>query len=226
MWRSESSNASPSCTMGASSRRAAPRRSRMTPRFRTSISEGSMAEALAPALAIRDLTVRYGEVPAIHNLDLTLDQGIVAVVGRNGMGKTTLCNTVMGLISAASGSIAAFGQELTGLSPHAIANAGLGYVPQGRRIWRSLTVDEHLRIAYRSNAHASWTVERIYEIFPKLNERRSSNGSDLSGGEQQMLAISRALLGNPKLLVMDEPTEGLAPIIVDQLTQILKRLAV
>jgi uncharacterized protein (UPF0261 family)/ABC-type branched-subunit amino acid transport system ATPase component len=179
----------------------------------------------APALAIDGLTVHYGQVPAIHDLDLTLDRGIVAVVGRNGMGKTTLCNTIMGLIRASSGTIHAFGEDLRALNPHDIANAGVGYVPQGRRIWRSLTVDEHLRLAFRGGSDAAWTIERIYEIFPKLHERRTSGGSQLSGGEQQMLAISRALLGNPKLLVMDEPTEGLAPIIVDQLTQTLKRLA-
>ena len=184
-----------------------------------------MAEASAPALAIRDLTVHYGQVPAIHDLALTLDHGVVAVVGRNGMGKTTLCNTVMGLIRASRGTIAAFGRDIQALPSYSIADAGIGYVPQGRRIWRSLSVDEHLRLAYRSGANAVWTIDRIYDTFPKLHERRSSSGSELSGGEQQMLAISRALLGNPRLLVMDEPTEGLAPIIVDQLTSILKRLA-
>jgi uncharacterized protein (UPF0261 family)/ABC-type branched-subunit amino acid transport system ATPase component len=182
-----------------------------------------MAEAPLPALAIRNLTVRYAHVPAIQDLSLTLDRGILAVVGRNGMGKTTLCNTVMGLIRPSNGIITAFGKDLRALSPHEIAQFGVGYVPQGRRIWRSLTVDEHLRLAFRGDADASWTIERVYQAFPKLAERRNSGGSELSGGEQQMLAISRALLGNPRLLVMDEPTEGLAPIIVEQLTQTLTR---
>ncbi|MFL5258653.1 MAG: ABC transporter permease [Hyphomicrobiales bacterium] len=183
-----------------------------------------MAEAPLPALAIRNLTVRYGHVPAIQDLSLTLDRGILAVVGRNGMGKTTLCNTVMGLIRPSNGTISAFGKDLRALSSHEIARFGIGYVPQGRRIWRSLTVDEHLRLAFRGDADASWTIERVYQAFPKLAERRNSGGSELSGGEQQMLAISRALLSNPRLLVMDEPTEGLAPIIVEQLTHTLKRL--
>src|SRR4051794_12193521 len=126
--------------MDASSKRGRRRKSRTIPRSRTSISGASMAEA-APALAIAGLTVHYGQVPAIHDLSLALDHGILAVVGRNGMGKTTLCNSVMGLIRASSGTIMAFGQDLRALGPHSIANAGIGYVPQGRRIWRSLTVD-------------------------------------------------------------------------------------
>lgn len=183
-----------------------------------------MVEAPGPALAIRGLTVRYGHVPAIHDLSLTLDRGILAIVGRNGMGKTTLCNTVMGLVRASTGAISAFGTDLRALSPHEIAQFGVGYVPQGRRIWRSLSVDEHLRLAFRGSANAPWTIDRVYQTFPRLAERRNSGGSELSGGEQQMLAISRALLSNPRLLVMDEPTEGLAPIIVEQLTHTLKRL--
>src|SRR5213078_4380741 len=148
--------------MGASSRRGHRRKSRTTPKSRISISEASMADASpASALAIAGLSVHYGQVPAIHDLNLMLDRGVVAVVGRNGMGKTTLCNTVMGLVRASSGTITAFGQDLRALSPHSIANAGIGYVPQGRRIWRSLSVDEHLRLAYRGNADAAWTVERI-----------------------------------------------------------------
>src|SRR5262245_22007710 len=131
----------------------------MIPRSKRSISEASMAdEASLPALAIADLTVHYGQVPAIHDLNLTLDRGVLAVVGRNGMGKTTLCNTVMGLIRATSGTITAFGQDLRALNPSGIANAGIGYVPQGRRIWRSLSVDEHLRLAYRGRVEATWTI--------------------------------------------------------------------
>ena len=150
---------------------------------------------------------------------------MLAIVGRNGMGKTTLCKTIMGLVRASSGSIR-FGasDELTRLNPAQIARLGIGYVPQGRRLWRSLTVDEHLRVM-PSARKGAWTVERIYDTFPRLAERKNNGGAQLSGGEQQMLAISRALLANPRLLVMDEPTEGLAPVIVAQVEEMLVRLA-
>jgi uncharacterized protein (UPF0261 family)/ABC-type branched-subunit amino acid transport system ATPase component len=154
-------------------------------------------------------------------VSLALDRGVLAVVGRNGMGKTTLCNAVTGLVRA-SGSVKLDGEEILGLAPNVITGKGVGYVPQGRRVWPSLSVDEHLRLARR---RGPWTVERIYETFPRLAERKRNGGSELSGGEQQMLAIGRALLFNPKLLVMDEPTEGLAPIIVQQVVTMLKALA-
>lgn len=176
-------------------------------------------------LAIRDLQVYYGESHAIQGVELTLDHGILSVVGRNGMGKTTLCNAIMGLTPSRSGSIRYHGKELRNRTPNVIANMGIGYVPQGRRIWPSLTVDEHLRLVVNSNDEASWTIERIYDTFPRLAERRSNGGSQLSGGEQQMLAISRALLRNPRLLIMDEPTEGLAPVIVQQVQSILLDIA-
>jgi uncharacterized protein (UPF0261 family)/ABC-type branched-subunit amino acid transport system ATPase component len=176
-------------------------------------------------LRVRDLHVYYGESHAIQGVDLTLDSRILSIVGRNGMGKTTLCNTIVGLKRARSGSIALAGREISTLEPHEIARLGVGYVPQGRRVWRSLSVDEHLRLAARGGRDAAWTVERIYQTFPQLAERRGSGGAELSGGEQQMLAISRALLGNPRLLVMDEPTEGLAPIIVEQVEAMLVQLA-
>ncbi len=153
-------------------------------------------------------------------MSLALDRGVLAVVGRNGMGKTTLCNAVTGLVPA-SGSVKLAGEEILGLAPNAITTKGVGYVPQGRRVWPSLSVDEHLRLARR---RGPWTVERIYQTFPRLAERKGNGGAELSGGEQQMLAISRALLLNPKLLVMDEPTEGLAPIIVQQVEAMLKAL--
>ncbi len=185
-----------------------------------------MADASAKAvLRIRDLHVYYGESHAIQGVDLTLDGRILSIVGRNGMGKTTLCNTIMGLKRARRGSIEFAGRQIASLDPHEIARLGVGYVPQGRRVWRSLTVDEHLRLAARSARDAAWTVERIYQIFPQLAGRRGHGGAELSGGEQQMLAISRALLGNPKLLVMDEPTEGLAPVIVEQVGKMLGALA-
>jgi len=154
-------------------------------------------------------------------VSLALDHGVLAVVGRNGMGKTTLCNAVTGLVRA-SGSVKLAGEEILGLAPNVITGKGVGYVPQGRRVWPSLSVDEHLRLARR---RGPWTVERIYQTFPRLVERRANGGAELSGGEQQMLAIARALLFNPKLLVMDEPTEGLAPLIVQQVVAMLKALA-
>jgi len=156
---------------------------------------------------------------------MLLDHGVLAVVGRNGMGKSTLCNAIAGVKASRSGSIRIFGRETTRLEPHVIHRHGVGYVPQGRRVWPSLSVDEHLRLVATGGASAPWTVERVYQTFPRLQERRSSGGSQLSGGEQQMLAIARALLGNPRLLIMDEPTEGLAPIIVDQVEAMLVQLA-
>ncbi|MEO1155405.1 MAG: Tm-1-like ATP-binding domain-containing protein, partial [Pseudomonadota bacterium] len=182
-----------------------------------------MAERSAtPTLDIRDLNVYYGQSHALQGVDLTLDHGVLSVVGRNGMGKTTMCKAIMGLEPASSGSISFNGQSLIGRGPAEVARLGIGYVPQGRRLWRSLTVDEHLKlVATRGGA---WTVERIYSVFPRLAERKSNGGGQLSGGEQQMLAIGRALLLNPKLLVMDEPTEGLAPVIVNQVEEMLIRL--
>src|SRR5262249_19506965 len=178
----------------------------------------------APVIEISNLHVYYGHAHALQGVSLTLPQGVLGVVGRNGMGKTTLCNAVMGLVPASAGSIRLAGAEILGLPPNEIVNRGVGYVPQGRRVWPSLTVDEHLRLVGRGSK-GPWTVERIYETFPRLAERRRNGGAQLSGGEQQMLAISRGLLGNPRLLVMDEPTEGLAPVIVEQMTAMLMRLA-
>jgi branched-chain amino acid transport system ATP-binding protein len=159
-----------------------------------------------------------------------MERGSLAIVGRNGMGKTTLCNAIMGIAPPhAEGSIRFEGKELVGGQSHKIARHGIGYVPQGRRLFPSLTVDEHLRIASRSAGGAStggeWTRERVYELFPRLAERKRNGGAQLSGGEQQMLAIGRALLTNPELLIMDEPSEGLAPAIIEMLTETFLRLA-
>jgi uncharacterized protein (UPF0261 family)/ABC-type branched-subunit amino acid transport system ATPase component len=174
-------------------------------------------------LQVKGVNVYYGRSHALQGVDLTLEHGVLSVVGRNGMGKTTLCKTIMGLAHASSGSIRMRGEELLGLPPAQVARHGIGYVPQGRRLWRSLTVDEHLRMTAALNRGA-WTVERVYDAFPRLAERRGSGGGQLSGGEQQMLAISRALVTNPHLLIMDEPTEGLAPVIVAQVEEMLIRL--
>ena len=177
----------------------------------------------APALEIRGLNVYYGASHALQGVDLRLDGGVLSVVGRNGMGKTTLCKAIMGLVPVTSGSISFAGQSLVGLNPTEISRMGIGYVPQGRRLWPSLSVDEHLTMTEVKGG--AWTVERVYSTFPRLAERKNNGGGQLSGGEQQMLAISRALLANPRLLVMDEPTEGLAPVIVDQIEEMLLRLA-
>ncbi|MGA3137810.1 MAG: ABC transporter permease [Xanthobacteraceae bacterium] len=177
------------------------------------------------ALKIADLHVYYGESHAIQGVSIELERGVLAVVGRNGMGKSTLCNVITGLKASRSGSISVYGRETTRLEPHIIHRHGVGYVPQGRRVWPSLSVDEHLRLVAVGGAQAKWTLDRVYQTFPRLYERRSSGGTQLSGGEQQMLAIARALLGNPRLLIMDEPTEGLAPIIVDQVEALMAKLA-
>ncbi|MEM8658854.1 MAG: ABC transporter ATP-binding protein, partial [Pseudomonadota bacterium] len=181
-----------------------------------------MSERTTPILEIRDLNVFYGQSHALQGVNLTLRSGVLSVVGRNGMGKTTMCQAIMGLVPTASGVISLDGQSLAGRTPAQIARMGVGYVPQGRRLWPSLTVDEHLRLISRRGG--AWTIERIYSTFPRLAERRSNGGGQLSGGEQQMLAIGRALLLNPRLLVMDEPTEGLAPVIVSQVQEMLIRL--
>ncbi|HET6157000.1 MAG TPA: ABC transporter permease [Dongiaceae bacterium] len=184
-----------------------------------------MADESTAALDVTDLHVHYGHSHALQGVNLRLDQGVFAILGRNGMGKTTLCRAIMGLIPVSSGSIRVRGRELLGLKPNEIVAAGVGYVPQGRRVWPSLTLDEHLRLAARSGRKGKWSIERVYEAFPRLAERKSNGGAQLSGGEQQMLAIGRALLANPSLLVMDEPTEGLAPMIVEQVERMLRRLA-
>ena len=174
-------------------------------------------------LSVRDLHVYYGASHALQGVDIALGSGVHAVLGRNGMGKTTLCNAIMGLVPAASGSIRFDDTEIIGLPANKIASMGIGYTPQGRRLWSSLSVDEHLRLCAVPNS--PWTVERIYDIFPRLAERRDHGGEQISGGEQQMLAIARALLPAPRLLIMDEPTEGLAPVIVDQVIELLRKIA-
>ena len=184
---------------------------------------GRSRSPASAVLQVRDLHVYYGQSHALQGVDLTLEHGVHAVVGRNGMGKTTLCNAIMGLLPIQRGSIRFDGNEISGLPPHKIASMGIGYTPQGRRLWPSLTVHEHLRLA--DVGSGAWTVERIYDTFPRLAERRNNGGGQLSGGEQQMVAISRALLQDPRLLILDEPTEGLAPVIVDQVEALLSTLA-
>ena len=172
---------------------------------------------------IRDLHVYYGQSHVLQGVNLTLGHGIQAVVGRNGMGKTTLCKAIMGMVPIASGSVRLGSEELSGYPIYDIAAKGVGYTPQGRRLWPSLSVDQHLKLT--ETGKGPWTTSRIYATFPRLAERRHHSGAQLSGGEQQMLALSRALLRNPQLLVLDEPTEGLAPVIVDQVKALILQLA-
>ncbi|NGM19759.1 ABC transporter ATP-binding protein [Roseomonas stagni] len=173
-------------------------------------------------LAVRDLHVRFGQAHILQGVALTVGAQPLAIVGRNGMGKTTLCQAVMGLVAASAGEIAFDGQPIQGLPPFRIARRGIALVPQGRRTWPSLSVHEHLRLV--ATRGARWTIDRVYETFPRLAERRRNGGTELSGGEQQMLAIARALLMNPRLVIMDEPSEGLAPVIVEQLIGLLRGL--
>ena len=189
----------------------------------------SIAEpAATPLLAISGLNAFYGGAQALEAVAFSMGHESIAIVGRNGMGKTTLCNAIMGISPPrAEGSIRFDGEELVGVPSHKIARRGIGYVPQGRRLFPSLTVDQHLKIAARgggANGGGGWTQERVYELFPRLAERKSNGGAQLSGGEQQMLAIGRALMTNPRILVMDEPSEGLAPAVIDRLIEIFEKL--
>ena len=185
--------------------------------FGKSDSDGRKSNA--PLLVVEGLDVYYGRAHALQGVSLQLDKGVLGIVGRNGMGKTTLCNAITGLVPA-KGSIKLAGEEILGLSPNAITHKGIAYVPQGRRVWPSLSVDETLRLVARKKRD----VERVYSLFPRLAERKGNGGGQLSGGEQQMLAIGRALLLEPRLLVMDEPTEGLAPVIVQHVERALREL--
>lgn len=171
-------------------------------------------------LEIEGLDLRYGSSHVLHGVDLTVGDRPLGILGRNGMGKTSLCNAIMGFHPQFAGAIRFDGQDITALPPERRAHLGIGYVPQGRRIFRSLSVEEHLQIAERKGG--VWSVERVYETFPRLKERRKNAGDRLSGGEQQMLAIGRALLLNPRLIVLDEPTEGLAPAIVSDVIDLIK----
>ncbi|HET9046970.1 MAG TPA: ABC transporter ATP-binding protein [Casimicrobiaceae bacterium] len=176
----------------------------------------------AAALRLAEVAAGYGEAIVISGISLTVAPGeALAVLGRNGAGKTTLVNTIVGVTRRFGGSIAIEGVDMTHAPSDARARAGIGWVPQERNVFRSLSVEENLTAVARPGA---WTQERIYDMFPRLLERRRHLGGQLSGGEQQMLAIARALVTNPRVLLLDEPTEGLAPIIVMELLRVLKRL--
>jgi branched-chain amino acid transport system ATP-binding protein len=177
-------------------------------------------------LDIERLDAYYGGAQVLRGLSCSVGGGATAILGRNGMGKTTLCKALMGIVPPrAEGSVRFGGLELVGRPPHAICRAGLGYVPQGRRLFRSLTTEEHLRMIDRGLARRGrWTVAAVYDLFPELAARKEVSGVHLSGGEQQMLAIGRALLTNPRLLILDEPSEGLAPTVVDKLVDTCRAL--
>ena len=177
----------------------------------------------APALELDGLSAGYGETVVLENVALKLRAGeTLSIIGRNGVGKTTLLATVMGHTTLHGGRLRLRGKDISTLAPHRRALAGLGYVPQEREIFPSLSLRENLEVAARPG---SWTFDKVYELFPRLAERQSNRGNQLSGGEQQMLAIGRALIGNPSVILMDEPSEGLAPVIVEELARALKRLA-
>ena len=175
-------------------------------------------------LEVKDLNAFYGRAHVLQDVAFTVDERPVAIIGRNGMGKSTLCQVIMGMLTSARGSVRFHGQELMGKPPYRIAREGLGFVPQGRRLFPSLSTDEHLKIIPR-RGNGGWTPKRVYETFPRLAARKNVGAGQLSGGEQQMLAIGRALLTNPKLLIMDEPSEGLAPNIVESVIETIRTLA-
>jgi branched-chain amino acid transport system ATP-binding protein len=177
-------------------------------------------------LTVSNLRTGYGPAQVLFDLSFDVGSGeVVTLLGRNGMGKTTTVNSIMGLVRPRGGSVSFEGQELAGRPPYRIAQAGVGLVPEGRQVFPTLTVEENLVATAASRFGAPrWTIERVYDLFPRLKERSGNLGSQLSGGEQQMLAIGRALMTNPKLLILDEATEGLAPLIRAEIWSCLERL--
>ena len=176
----------------------------------------------APVLTLEKLSAGYGEAQVLREVSLTIPAGqSMALLGRNGMGKTTLINTIVGVTRYRGGKILLDGRDITNLRPDQRAHAGIGWVPQERNIFKSLTVEENLTAIARPGP---WTLAKVYDMFPRLKERKGNLGSQLSGGEQQMLAIGRALILNPRIMLLDEPLEGLAPILVEELLVALQRI--
>ena len=178
-------------------------------------------------LEVRDIHSYYGKSHILHGVSLELKEGeLVCLLGRNGVGKSTTLKSIMGIVQPKQGSIKFNNQELIGKEPYQIAHIGVGYVPEDRRIFRSLTVHENLLMGIKSGKQGNggenaWTVDKVYDLFPKLKERANNKGGHLSGGEQQMLTVVRTLMGNPKIILVDEPTEGLAPLIVKDVLEML-----
>jgi len=178
-----------------------------------------------PLIAISQINTFYGKSCVLHDVSFAIPEGgITVILGRNGAGKTTTLRSIMGLVPPRAGTIRFNGDDITGQPPHQCFRRGIGYVPEGRQIFPHLTVGENLRVAEPADTNGAWTYERIFEYFPILLERLRQLGLGLSGGEQQMLAIARALIGNPKLLMLDEPSQGLAPKLVRDLQSVLLRL--
>ena len=178
--------------------------------------------AMDKLLSVEAIHAGYATARVLHDVTFSLpEKSTLALLGRNGVGKTTLIETIMGLTVQTTGRIAFRGRDISTMQPHHRNAAGMALVPQQREIFRSLTVEENLKVAARPG---EWTVSRIYDLFPRLHERRTNGGGQLSGGEQQMLAMGRALAGNPSLLLLDEPFEGLAPVIVDLLVEAINRI--
>jgi branched-chain amino acid transport system ATP-binding protein len=177
------------------------------------------------ALSIRGVDTYYGDSHVLHGVGFGLRPGgLLGLLGRNGAGKTTCMATIMGFLRPRRGAITLFGENVAGLAPEAIARKGICLVPQGRRVFRSLSVRENLDVARQARESGTWTIDRVFALFPRLKERHAQMAGSLSGGEQQMLAIGRALMGNPRVLLMDEPSEGLAPQIVTEVGRTIAQL--
>jgi branched-chain amino acid transport system ATP-binding protein len=177
------------------------------------------------SLAVQKLNVRYGKSHVVFDLDVEVEAGeVVALLGRNGAGKTTTIQAIVGLLSGASGSVAVAGRYVSRWPAWRRARAGIAYVPSGARCFPNLTVDENLDLTGRRDGRAGWDKKRVYDLFPKLLPLRASMGAGLSGGERQMLAVGRALMSNPRAILFDEPTEGLAPVVVRELTTLMRTL--
>ncbi len=185
----------------------------------------SMAQSNETLLELRGVETYYGESHILHGVSLSVGRGeVVALLGRNGVGKTTTIQTILGLPKPRNGTIALRGESLVGLATYDIVRRGIGWVPQGHRIFPTLSVDENLHLAAAKARPGQWSVGRAYELFPRLHTRRTARGDALSGGEQQMLAIGRALVQNPDLILMDEPSEGLSPRLVEEVGEITRTL--
>jgi len=189
-----------------------------------SIDRRQQLRGTLPALQVRGLNLYYGRSHALQGVDLTLQEGVLSLVGRNGMGKTSLCKAIMGLVPVSSGSITAFGEELVGRSTTDIARLGIGYVPQGRRLFAELTVSENIEIGLMARGRGRPTREAVLALFPVLRERLAQRAGTLSGGEQQMLAMVRALSLEPEVLLLDEPTEGLMPSMIVRIREAIAAL--